>query len=203
MAIDREPRRVRGLHRIDDDDGSKNQSAEDGPRCREGSGTDVGLNGRVRMKTLPPRPPSSYEIFEDLETQDSRPRSVAEVDVETGAETEGEGEADWTRYISSSPSQREDTARRRKRFSMPAVALQTTSVVARTEVGEHDRDGVGVNGARVTRFSLVLGGRAQTHGHGGTQSEVGGKVRDAGGKAELGKGVAASKLSELLGRRQG
>ncbi|KIJ65238.1 hypothetical protein HYDPIDRAFT_27959 [Hydnomerulius pinastri MD-312] len=58
---------------------------------------------------------------------------------------------------------REDTARRRKRFSLPAVALQTTPVIARARQEEGRRsgsggeDGEGGNGAR-KRFSLVLGG---------------------------------------------
>ena len=216
MAIDREPRRVRGLHRIDDDEGSKELSGggEEGNFVREGSAPDVSVSGRVRMKAIPPRPPSSYDIFEQhLENQ--RPGSA---DAGVGAGTpdhEGEeslgaedDESNWSRNLSSSPSQREDTVRRNKRFSMPAVALQTTSVVARTGVSDGDRDREGASGVRAKRFSLVLSGRTgHGHGHGGTQSDVvGGSGRtgdaESRGKTELGKSVAASRLSELLGRRK-
>lgn len=131
---------------------------------------------------------------------------------------------------------REDTARRNKRFSMPAVALQTANVVARTHIestGANSREksvafaeeskGVagssfvsggssllpGMPGTRSKRFSLVLGGR---HGHSPHGSHPGGREghtsptsRRIGRNgehvsADLGKGVAASRLNELLGR---
>lgn len=139
---------------------------------------------------------------------------------------------------------KEDTARRNKRFSMPAVALQTTSVVARTQsilpqsagrgksvafaesstspgsVEESKRVAAGrlgsggllpgMPGTRSKRFSLVLGGR---HGHSphsnsgdrdGHASPTIRRIGRNGGHApqgmDLGKGVAASKLNELLGR---
>jgi len=94
------------------------------------------------VKAIPPRPPSSYDIFEQ-HLANQRPGSA---DADLGAGTpdhEGEespgaegDESNWSRNLSSSPSQREDTVRRNKRFSMPAVALQTTSVVARTGVSD-------------------------------------------------------------------
>lgn len=135
---------------------------------------------------------------------------------------------------------REDTVRRNKRFSMPAVALQTTSVVARTqsmspETSEmfsreksgsdlgRDQEGKrvtgskigdllpGMSGTRSKRFSLVLGGRL---GHstgihtGGRNEHASPSSRRKGGGdgnktqkgSDLGKGVAASRLNELLGR---
>lgn len=108
------------------------------------------------------------------------------------------------------PRRREDTARRSKRFSLPAVALQTTSVTARTttsfvDTGENNVDRKSV--VRTKRFSLMLTGR---RGHSGTQSELVGRskgrieeeVQDVEGKSELAKGVAAGKLSELLGRKK-
>ncbi|KIJ65241.1 hypothetical protein HYDPIDRAFT_167490 [Hydnomerulius pinastri MD-312] len=58
---------------------------------------------------------------------------------------------------------REDTTRRGKRFSLPAVALQTTPVIARAHQedgwrsGSSGEDGDVGNGVR-KRFSLVLGG---------------------------------------------
>lgn len=106
---------------------------------------------------------------------------------------------------SPTPKRREDTARRSKRFSMPAVALQTTSVTAQT----HNREsGDALNsscGGRGKRFSLVLGG-GRAHG---SQTELAARKGDDGesggspGKSELGRGVAALRLSELLGRKKG
>jgi FYVE/RhoGEF/PH domain-containing protein 5/6 len=119
-----------------------------------------------------------------------------------------------------SARRRENTARRNKRFSLPAVALQTTSVVAQTS-GVDGGDGSSgsrssrVNAGKVKRFSLVLSGRAHAHGQvqgqgkqgfGGSQSDLGMRGDDAkggdkeGAKSELGRGVAASKL-RLLARR--
>lgn len=136
---------------------------------------------------------------------------------------------------------REDTARRNKRFSMPAVALQTANVVARTHiesagsnsreksvafaetsgnVGESKRAAgsnlvsgggsllPGMPSTRSKRFSLVLGGR---HGHSPHGSHPSGREehtspssrrigRSGHVSTDLGKGVAASKLNELLGR---
>ncbi|KAJ3926886.1 MAG: hypothetical protein NXY57DRAFT_904870 [Lentinula lateritia] len=97
---------------------------------------------------------------------------------------------------------REDTVRRNKRFSMPAVALQTTSVVARTQSMSPETSEM---------FSLVLGGRL---GHstgihtGGRNEHASPSSRRKGGGdgnktqkgSDLGKGVAASRLNELLGR---
>ncbi|KAL6308388.1 hypothetical protein BKA93DRAFT_725852 [Sparassis latifolia] len=78
--------------------------------------------------------------------------------------------------VPSTP-RRENTARRHKRFSLPAVALHTSPVTARPNmVGE----------GRGRRFSLVLG-----KGGGVGHSESGDGLR---------AGVAAGKLSELLGR---
>jgi len=71
---------------------------------------------------------------------------------------------------------RENTARRHKRFSLPAVALQTSPVTARPNV-------VGEGSSR--RFSLVLGRGASVHA-----------PEPSGFK----DGLAAGKLSELLSR---
>ncbi|KIK63851.1 hypothetical protein GYMLUDRAFT_40932 [Collybiopsis luxurians FD-317 M1] len=146
------------------------------------------------------------------------------------------------------PSERrEDTVRRNKRFSMPAVALQTTSVVARTQSilpstssgavvkersvafapnsfiygkGEETTKRVAgsnlggsssllprMSGARSKRFSLVLGGR-HSHGplglagdhdkHVSVHSRRLDKHPQEG--TDLGKGAAATRLNELLGR---
>ncbi|KAH9926413.1 uncharacterized protein B0H18DRAFT_1118913 [Fomitopsis serialis] len=71
---------------------------------------------------------------------------------------------------------KENTARRHKRFSLPAVALQTSPVTARPNV-------VGEGNAR--RFSLVLGRGSGVH------------AAEASGFRD---GLAAGKLSELLSR---
>ncbi|KAJ3997982.1 hypothetical protein F5050DRAFT_1315238 [Lentinula boryana] len=129
---------------------------------------------------------------------------------------------------------REDTVRRHKRFSIPAVALQTTSVVARTQSFLPETSGVlereksvafaessspsrtgedvkrhtesklgsllpGMPGTRSKRFSLVSGGRPQTASS--SSRRIGqneGHKKQEG--TDLGMGVAASKLNELLGR---
>ncbi|KAJ3742049.1 hypothetical protein DFH05DRAFT_1402751, partial [Lentinula detonsa] len=100
---------------------------------------------------------------------------------------------------------REDTVRRHKRFSIPAVALQTTSVVARTQnVKRHTGSKLGsllpgMPGTRSKRFSLVSGGRPQTASS--SSRRIGqneGHKKQEG--TDLGMGVAASKLNELLGR---
>lgn len=92
---------------------------------------------------------------------------------------------------SSTPRRQEDTARRQKRFSMPALALQTTPVTARPNVlGE----------GKSKRFSLILGGK----GSGGSSSSslVHLAGNREGGEGGYGKGAAASKLQELLGNAQ-
>ena len=68
---------------------------------------------------------------------------------------------------------KEDTVRRRKRFSLPAVAIHTTPVTARPNV---------VGEGKAKRWSLVLG-----------------NLKTSG--SEFAHGVAAGKLSELLGRQ--
>ncbi|KAI0640206.1 hypothetical protein C8Q77DRAFT_118740 [Trametes polyzona] len=91
--------------------------------------------------------------------------------------------------LSSAPTtpRKENTARRHKRFSLPAVALQTSPVTARaSHVGD----------ARGQRFSLVLGkggGPVTAHGQGREQSPS--KIFP-----NLRHSMAAGRLSELLGR---
>jgi hypothetical protein len=88
--------------------------------------------------------------------------------------------------------QKEDTARRLKRFSLPAVALQTTSVMARIAEVPAASDGRVAAHKKGKRFSLVLGkGGGPTNG-----STVDGEGETA--TRELSKGVAAGKLNELL-----
>lgn len=82
--------------------------------------------------------------------------------------------------LPASPRKKEDTARRHKRFSVPAVAIQTTPVTTRPNV---------IGEGKAKRISLVLGrfaGVVSHHSH-----------------SDFGHGVAAGKLSELLKRNSG
>ena len=202
MALDREPKREeRERYHIDHND---DIVRDDDVIAKDGSSAEIGPRGRVKMKTSS-RPRSSYEIWENNEEGDGRKdgadlagssitRTDKEEDGETRSNVSASGTASEGHSVSSSPPRRENTARRHKRFSLPAVALQTTSVVAQTTGG----DAVGGVG-KVKRFSLVLAGRG--YGHGGSKSEV--VVSKKGNtKLDLGKGVAAGKLSELLVRRR-
>ena len=86
------------------------------------------------------------------------------------------------------PTRKENTARRSKRFSLPAVALQTSPVTARP---------AGERGARGARFSLVLGKG------GALRSPQGAKDEHAGVPAGKRHSLAAGRLSELLHGRVG
>ena len=116
---------------------------------------------------------------------------------------------------------REDTARRSKRFSLPAIGLHTTVVTARTSIeveevpggeGGEEAGGGGVpgsggggsGGGLAKRFSLVLAGRNSHHHVDGTSHQhdgVGGGQDDTSVDSGLAKGLAAARLSELLGRK--
>ncbi|TFY54507.1 hypothetical protein EVJ58_g8820, partial [Rhodofomes roseus] len=117
---------------------------------------------------------------ESLLTLDSpRDGQMLEVPADDGASL---ATTDSPRRAGSSlpPTPRkENTARRHKRFSLPAVALQTSPVTARPNV-------VGEGNSR--RFSLVLGRGPNVH----AQEPSGFK-----------DGLAAGKLSELLSRVRG
>jgi hypothetical protein len=169
--------------------------------------------GRARMRS---RPRSYHQILEDFNTEDQdreqvqvRGRGRGRFDLVNTPLEEGERESEveeeeWGRSVPSSlssSSRKENTARRGTRFSLPAVAVQTTSVVARTG------DQATVDGMKMNeRFSLVLGGK---HGHRKRNSggpDVNGE-RDGGGdgkeiEKDAGISVAAARLSELLGRRK-
>jgi hypothetical protein len=189
---------------------------------------EMGPRERVRMvRSPPPRPRSYVQILEDFEeNNNARFAAVQEEDADAGADSRASSrpqtvvdlnDLDAEEFVP--PRRREDTARRNKRFSLPAVALQTTSVTARTQApgpGQdgrpRERDGQG-RAPRAKRFSLVLGTRHHQHQPSRTQSEMvmAGRGRieeeDAAaaaqeGAPELGKGVAAGRLSELLGRQR-
>ena len=169
------------------------------------------MRERVRLKSQT-RPRSYHQILEDFEDREQGQFGISSVLQE--GERDGSDHLESPREDSPTPSERhlkrEDTARRNKRFSLPAVGLQPTSVTARTQqvVGGEGENGAAEGGAgKAKRFSLVLG-RGHSGG-GGAQSESvrkRGKVGEDGeekGKVDLGKGVAAGKLSELLGRKRG
>ncbi|KAJ7147665.1 hypothetical protein C8R43DRAFT_1129581 [Mycena crocata] len=185
----------------------------------DGNGSHVEMAGdRVRVKSPPPRPRSYHQILGDFEEEEAKyPRDARGGGRRGGGRGRGwDGIGGGTVVVDLSEPRKEDTARRNKRFSLPAVALQTTSVTARTQTQvvlegrSGTRGGGGAGGgdgrvpARAKRFSLVLGTR--THVHKPQHSEAGGAQ---GGRieedqaGELGKGLAAGKLSELLSRQRG
>ncbi|KAI0778931.1 hypothetical protein BD413DRAFT_512914 [Trametes elegans] len=114
-------------------------------------------------------------------------RATAAHDPNTDAEAGGSS-------LPATP-RKEDTARRHKRFSLPAVALQTSPVTARASRG---------GDAKGQRFSLVLGkGGGLAHGHRAARGG-GGREEHEHSPSRLFPGlrhsVAAGRLSELLGR---
>jgi hypothetical protein len=160
---------------------------------------------RVRaVRSPPPRPRSYHQILEDFEESRLGITSTVQEDADEDADEDSSGSgAQMQTGVDADEeprTRREDTARRNKRFSLPAVALQTTSVTARTQAMQDGRHRDGRSPGRTKRFSLVLGSRPSK-----TQSEMVGRGRieeeDAAGP-ELAKGVAAGKLSELLGRHR-
>jgi hypothetical protein len=202
--------------------------------------------GRVRVKSHQ-RVKSYQQLLEDFQEQSQaiRPRlpskasqsqvfdmdDTFEID-EQDVKEEGRGEEhDLTHPIVSSPVssprklQRrvEDTARRSKRFSLPAIGLHTTVVTARTSIegeevvpvtgstgggGGGDKEGVvAVGGESVIntglpkRFSLVLAGRDSSSSSSSPRDQH--DDDRGGGQDDLGlaKGLAAARLSELLSRR--
>ncbi|KAH9049544.1 hypothetical protein EDB84DRAFT_1453243 [Lactarius hengduanensis] len=95
----------------------------------------------------------------------------------------------------SSPPRIEDTVRRRKRFSLPIVGLQTTPVTARANT-----KGEGL----AKRFSLVLGGGrtvrgSKSRGQGLDDETEGNAIKQS---QSTGHGAAAARLADLLGRRK-
>ncbi|KAI0370022.1 hypothetical protein BV20DRAFT_967006 [Pilatotrama ljubarskyi] len=198
MAIDIESPK-RPLARIDDDPYAP----------EEPSGPSVAA---VRLKPAP-RPKSYVQILEDFQEQGQGQRGeyaspspsasprASRFSQHTMDETHGvlderdedvfndgngqDVEAPSDAGGSSLPPtpRKENTARRHKRFSLPAVALQTSPVTARAS---HSGD------AKGQRFSLVLG-----KGGGVAQRREDSPSRLFPG---LRHSVAAGRLSELLGR---
>ncbi|KAJ7588253.1 hypothetical protein C8J56DRAFT_1014515 [Mycena floridula] len=163
---------------------------------------------RLRMKSPSSRPRSYHQILEDFADHDngildiSSPLEEGESEVEEGDDSSSSKRHTVT--LSSSP-RNEDTARRNKRFSLPAVALQTTSVTARTHLSFDDNNNNHNSNSKKResqapskRFSLMLHGRNHVN-----VSEIGKKKgHSTGDSGDLGRGVAAGKLSELLGKKR-
>ena len=216
-------------------------------RGRRGSGSGVAYGHGYPGTSARPR--SYMEIVKDL--QDGGDDDAVFEDVEGDDELVSVASlsppSQWGTKISAPNLMvpRENTAKKVKRFSLPAgVALQRTSVsVFSGREEEEDDDPFGGGGGVGTavnaevlvgrereggdgedeqkrsrktslvgamaagrRFSLVvLGGRGQVvqDGVGESPSGLGGEEQRTRRKeAGLGKGIAASKLSELLGRKR-
>jgi FYVE/RhoGEF/PH domain-containing protein 5/6 len=96
--------------------------------------------------------------------------------------------------VPASPKRREDTIRRRKRFSMPALAIQTTPVTTKTNASGNGRS---------RRFSLILGGRGSSSQPNLTESSrLGTNTEEVEGNnpGNRFRTSAAVRLSELLAR---
>jgi FYVE, RhoGEF and PH domain containing 5/6 len=202
MAIE-SPKRA--LHRIDDRDGECDENNEDifvDADMRSGSPAP-----RIRIKSTM-RPRSYHQILEDFQGSEKElPTSGGSCPmVGTGSLTSHQDENERSAGLESAgsspqtplnrqlstPWRKEDTARRHKRFSLPAIALQTTPVTAHPNASGEGKS---------KRFSLVLGGRSSSQQ---AQNDIPYEVREPGLrlKGDLSSGVAAVKLSELLGRQK-
>jgi FYVE/RhoGEF/PH domain-containing protein 5/6 len=187
MAIDRcDP----GLPQIEsDDDGDASSDREEDVR-----------HGRLKMKKASSRR-SYHEILEDFRAEEdmgidrgrvfsSSPERVEEENIDLSSSptsTPRRNGAMSSSALDLPEKGREETRRRVKRFSLPAVALQTTSVIAQSGVGGK-KDG--------KRFSLGLG-----KGSAVKKGESANAGAELGSSNDLAKGVAAAKLNELLGKR--
>jgi FYVE/RhoGEF/PH domain-containing protein 5/6 len=198
------------------------------------SGTDE-RERRTRLRVKSHQRLRSYkQIMEDLQEQAKNPqqRKTGTSDKsadngDTNHKFDDEGEFDhedgddqdhidvWytpTHSLASSPmssprkQRREDTARRSKRFSLPAIALHTTSVTARTSdvpdssvISRESSSGdLSAGLGRSKRFSLVLAAERNSYADGSNKASP---SNEEGGESGGSRSVAAAKLSELLGRK--
>jgi len=216
MAIDTNSSRDISFDNIDDN-GSETEERE--------------RKGRLRVKSHQ-RVRSYQQLVEDFQEQSQAQGSSSNVsqnqfrnavgmdEDEDGERKEGEEHDHVNLFCTptsppvSSPrkqQRKEDTARRSKRVSLPAIGLHTTVVTARTSmedeevpvtvgeesvvsVGEGASGGVVIPG-RSKRFSLVLAGR-NSHHVDGSRGQHNDSMSDG-----FSKGLAAARLSELLGRK--
>lgn len=186
-------------------------------------------NGRVRLRSLNgkgpnPRPLSSLHVLEGHDEGAERvPR-----DERSGRDQNGQGRRE---HLLNSPTPSasvpngveedtsakpvESTVKRKKRFSLPAIALQPLNITARTvtmgsgsgETEASSSGGVVTNGAkeRSRRFSLVPGGRHQNRSslslalsEGDNDRSGGNNDRKASGAETGEQSIVIMKLSELL-----
>lgn len=149
-----------------------------------GALTAVGASGYLStsMSTSGEFSPESAEPVEDV------------VESPTSPEFSPPPRVRWN--VSASPRRKEDTVRRKKRFSMPALAIQTTTVTTKTNP----------NGAgKYKRFSLILGGKGSSSQPNLAENKLGTNLEeeeggDGSGGGGFGSGTAVGRLSELLAR---
>ncbi|KIY44979.1 hypothetical protein FISHEDRAFT_67225 [Fistulina hepatica ATCC 64428] len=169
----------------------------------------MAIDGRHRLRRMSrgaitpsrSRPRSFLQLLEDFRENDlhnERPgitTPLAEEGSDAGEEDETEASPLHTPSrlrTSPVPARRENTARMHKRFSLPAIALQTANVTARTHTDAGGgRRSTGASGAGSPRFSLMLSKTVQVEGSPQSDASNG-----------YGHGVAAERLSELLKRHQ-
>ena len=241
LPVPRQPHALMAIDTIDNDVGSETEERERKGRVRVKSSHhrvrsyqqlledfQQGQSHAMRPGLLSSKASQSQMISrkaDGVDDDDTFEIEEDEDDAEGGGgeeEEEGEDHVDDpfytpTQSIVSSPSsrtkqpRREDTARRSKRFSLPAIGLQTTFVTARTSIESEEAvvvptttttttgGGVSAEGGVVVgeggntgflkRYSLVLAGRTSHQADGAkAQHEHGGQT----------KGLAAARLSELL-----
>jgi len=200
------------------------------PVSRRNSGNIVeDKERRARMRVKSHQRLRSYQqIVEDFHEQ-ARAASQQEEGDEEDDKFGGEDDEDSDVFFSPAQSttasphasprkqRKEDTARRLKRFSLPAIALHATNVTARTtEIGSdtsaalEDRTsgsgGMPSPAKSNKRFSLVLAGRNSHYSDGNGAGDgsrphsavISKHASEEAGDAGLGTGVAAAKLAELL-----
>jgi FYVE/RhoGEF/PH domain-containing protein 5/6 len=153
---------------------------------------------RVVKAKEPSNPRSYYEIVEDFQNLQDGWDNRDEGEEEEGAMTAATESAVDLPSEAVMERKRENTERKLKRFSSPALALQTTSVLAQTSSSSpYSPDfpvSSGIGRERGRRLSLVPAGGKGAVTRGGA-SDV------WSGKQDLGKGMAAGKLHELLGKQ--
>lgn len=149
-----------------------------------GSFTTAGASGYLStsMSTSGEFSPESAELTENMLESPTSPELIPPPRVR------------WN--VSASPKRREDTVRRKKRFSMPALAIQTATVTTKTNSGGNGKS---------KRFSLILGGRgSSSQPNLMDNSRLGTNIEEEGTSGGNGfRGGAVGKLSELLARNPG
>ena len=158
---------------LDERDEDETEGQEEDIRTPSGVGGGSGGGDMInqRQGTYGQGPPLSFSVT--MEHNSGGVRGLAGGEVGFCGREDGEIGSN----LPSSPRKKEDTVRRHKRFSLPAVAIQTTPVTTRPNV---------IGKGKTKRFSLLLGRAAGAVGH--------------SSRSDLGHGVAAGKLNELLKR---